>query len=299
MVSSVSDRCVLWHCTKYAGIESDAKLALLMDDDITWFCAPCRDPAVQAAQTDKSIEDRCKYYMARGMEKIDSVKSELNKDIEATNTRVRKMSEDVTIIKDEMAKIDDIREDIDNLKKDASDTESVNNLKTQIEEMGLQIEKNKEELSREIADRERRKISVVVVPESRSDDVDNRNQHDREAFRRICDELGLDNIDVTDGWMMQPPNQNNDRRGDEHRPRPMKIRLRNEEMKGQLLHNARRIANSADEEYRNTFIKRDMTFLERKEDFRNRETRARREDGGRGHHQGQGQRGRPGPANRT
>ena len=49
--------------------------------------------------------------------------------------------------------------------------------------MGLQIEKNKEELLREIADRERRKLSAVVfnVPESRSDDVDNRNQHDREA----------------------------------------------------------------------------------------------------------------------
>ena len=60
--------------------------------------------------------------MARAMEEIDSVKLELNKDIEATNTRVRKLSEDVTIIKDEMAKIDDIREDIDNLKKDAGDT---------------------------------------------------------------------------------------------------------------------------------------------------------------------------------
>ena len=43
------DRCVLWHCTKCAGIESDAKLALLMDKDITWFYAPCRGPAVQAA----------------------------------------------------------------------------------------------------------------------------------------------------------------------------------------------------------------------------------------------------------
>ena len=41
---------------------------------MTWFCSPCRGLAVQAAQTDRLIEDRCKHYMAKAMEEIHCVK---------------------------------------------------------------------------------------------------------------------------------------------------------------------------------------------------------------------------------
>ena len=60
---------------------SEVKYAILKEDDMTWFCTPCRGLAVQAAQTDKLIEDRCRHYMAKAMEEIHCVKTELKEDI--------------------------------------------------------------------------------------------------------------------------------------------------------------------------------------------------------------------------
>ena len=49
------ERCILWMGMSCAGILSEAKFAILKEDDMTWFCTPCRGLAVQAAQTDKLI----------------------------------------------------------------------------------------------------------------------------------------------------------------------------------------------------------------------------------------------------
>ena len=67
----------MWMCKSCAEIMSKVKYAILKEDDMTWFCTPCRGLAVQAAQTDKLIEDRYRYYMAKAMEEIHCVKPEL------------------------------------------------------------------------------------------------------------------------------------------------------------------------------------------------------------------------------
>ena len=54
------ERCVKWICLVYANV-SEAKFNHLKDDDLNWFCTTCRGPVVQAAQTDKLIEDRCEH----------------------------------------------------------------------------------------------------------------------------------------------------------------------------------------------------------------------------------------------
>ena len=63
------ERCVQWLCMACA-------VGFLQEDDITWFCTACRGLAVQAAQTDKLIEDRCKHYLAE----IQSVKQEQHRN---------------------------------------------------------------------------------------------------------------------------------------------------------------------------------------------------------------------------
>ena len=55
------------------GNVTEAKYAFLKDEDLNWFCALCRGPAVQAAQTDKLIEDRRKRYMVKAMEEIKTI----------------------------------------------------------------------------------------------------------------------------------------------------------------------------------------------------------------------------------
>ncbi|KAI0210881.1 hypothetical protein LSAT2_004349, partial [Lamellibrachia satsuma] len=110
------ERCAKWICHVCANI-SEAKFNLLKDDDINWFCITCRSPVIQAAQTDKLIEDRCKHYMSKAMEEIKKVKSVLKGNIKSVNTRV-KLTEDVTDLKrlkDDISTIKDLREDLASL----------------------------------------------------------------------------------------------------------------------------------------------------------------------------------------
>ena len=93
------ERCILWMCMSCAGILSEAKFAILKEDDMTWFCTPCRGLAVQAAQTDKLIEDRCRHYMTIAMDEIHRVKNELKKDIRAVSTSVTQIVEDIDTLK--------------------------------------------------------------------------------------------------------------------------------------------------------------------------------------------------------
>ena len=59
------------------------------------------------------------------------------------------------------------------------------------------------------------------------------------------------------------------------KPRPLRIRLRTEDMKIQILQNAKHLATS--ETNRNVHLKRDMTFLERTHAARTREARKTKE----------------------
>ena len=48
--------------------------------------------------------------------------------------------------------------------------------------------------------REIRRVNIVAfnVPEGKSEDIENRWQHDRESFKQIklCDDLRIDNVEV-------------------------------------------------------------------------------------------------------
>ena len=64
--------------------------------------------------------------------------------------------------------------------------------------MDSELERNKEETSREITQREIRKTNIIAfnVPESKLDDPDNRKQHDRESLLQPCRELIMDDVEV-------------------------------------------------------------------------------------------------------
>ena len=219
-----------------AGIMSDVKYAILKEDDLTWFCIPCRGLAVQAAQTDKLIEDRCRHYMAKATEEIHCVKTELNEDIRAVTTDVTKLVEDVGIIKNEITKICSLREDMEEIKKSAAVSnrdQEVDQLKDKISQMSIDLEKGKEDASREMKQREIRRHNIIAfkVPEGNSKDIDNRKQHDREYFKHVCDDLKLDGIEVTGITRLKSQNAKPD---EIEKPRPLRIRLRTEDMKIQI-----------------------------------------------------------------
>ena len=85
--------------------------------------------------------------------------------------------------------------------------------------------------------------------------IENRKQHDREYFKHICDDLKLEGIEVTGTTRHQSQNA---KPGELEKPRPLRIRLGTEDMKIQILQNAKHLATS--ETNRNVHLKRDMTF---------------------------------------
>ena len=141
---------------------SEAKINLLKYDDLNWFCTTCRGPAVQKAQTDKLIEDRCEHYMMKAFEGISKVNSELKGDIKSVNTKVSKLAEEVTDLKrlkDDITEAQDKQDELTSMKscrdsgKLGSNTSEVEALKRQRLKMEADLERNKENISKEITQR--------------------------------------------------------------------------------------------------------------------------------------------------
>ena len=91
--------------------------------------------------------------------------------------------------------------------------------------------------------REIRRVNIVAfnVPEGNSEDIENRRQHDRESFKQICDDLRIDNIEVISVTRLQ--NRNALPEGEIH-PKPLRIRLKTEEIRSNVISRARMLANS-------------------------------------------------------
>ena len=176
---------------------SEAKFNLLKDDDLNWVCTTCQGPAEQAAQTDKLIEDQCEPYMMKAFEEISKVKSELKGDIKSVNTKVSKLAEEVTDLKrlkDDIAEVKDMRDELTSLKnsldsgKSCSNTSEVQDLKKQLLKMKADLERNKEDTTKEITQRNIRRNNIIAlnIPESKSEDPEKKTTHDQESFLQLC-----------------------------------------------------------------------------------------------------------------
>ena len=68
--------------------------------------------------------------------------------------------------------------------------------------------KDEEDATREMTQREIRRVNIVAfnVPEGNSEDIENRRQHNRESFKQICDDLKIDNIEVISVTRLQNRN---------------------------------------------------------------------------------------------
>ena len=100
---------------------------------------------------------------------------------------------------------------------------------------------------------------VYGVPESQSKDRDNRKTHDKVHFQTICQE-GLDmDVDVSDTVRLGEKK--------EGRNRPLCVKLSDEAEMRRVLRQAKNLARAEDELLKEIFIRKDMTPMERKEDY--------------------------------
>ena len=207
--------------------------------------------------------------MAIALAEIKSVKQELKDNIGTVDTRVSKLSNEVNVLKNEIV---NIREE-----QGTGSKNEVEKLKEQITKMHADRVKDKEEATREMTQREIRRVNIVAfnVPEGNSEYIDNRRQHDRESLKQICDDLRIDNIEV----MSVTRQQNRDAlpEGEIH-PKPLRIRLKTEEMRSDVMRKAKMLAKSESATHRRIYLKRDMTPLQRAEVAKSRKNRLRREE---------------------
>ena len=97
--------------------------------------------------------------------------------------------------------------------------------------MDSELERNKEETSREITQRDIRKTNIIAfnVPESKLDDPDNRKQHDRESFLQPCRELIMDDVEVVAVTRLQTSTYSEST--DKEKLKPLRIKVKIEQMR--------------------------------------------------------------------
>ena len=97
------------------------------------------------------------------------------------------------------------------------------------------------------------------MPESDSDNRENRKIHDQAILQSICQE-GLEiEVDVVDTIRLGEKKIGVDR--------PLRVRLPEETDARRILRQAKNLARSEEEVLRKTFFRKDMTKTERREDY--------------------------------
>lgn len=114
---------------------------------------------------------------------------------------------------------------------------------------------------RELQERQERSKNLVIygIPESTSDNRENRKTHDQAMFQSICQE-GLEiEVDVVDTIRLGEKKAG--------MARPLRVKLPEENDARRILRQAKNLARSEEEVLRKTFVRKDMTPTERREDY--------------------------------
>ena len=121
----------------------------------------------------------------------------------------------------------------------------------------------KNEMATEMKDREERGSNVVVygIEESKEQEAEDRKADDGRRVRRMAEVIGVEvrgEIEVK-----FRAGRRREEEGEESRPRPMVVRVADDETRQMLLRNARKLAR--EEEWRKVFVSPDLTWQQREE----------------------------------
>ena len=132
-------------------------------------------------------------------------------------------------------------------------------------ELSKGMEKAKEEVKNdvksEMREMEDRSVNVVLygVEESKEGDTEKRKEHDEKKVREMAEVVGVE----LKGEVQVKFRAGKKNEGEEARPRPMIVKIPDEETREGLFKNARKMSQAP--EWRRVFIQRDMTWAQREE----------------------------------
>ena len=160
--------------------------------------------------------------------------------------------------------------------KSCSNTSEVQDLKKQLLEMGA--ERNKEDTSTEITQMNIRRNNLISfnILESKSEDPNSKKTLDQESFLQLCrEELKLDDIEVVAVTRLHA--NSNSESTEKEKIKPLRIKLKTEQMRTLFPSKAKMLAKSENQTFKNIYLKRVATPLERAEMKRRKENRKRKE----------------------
>ena len=194
-----------------------------------FLCVVCRKLVVKMNKSFKDMEKRLDA-MEQRLEKSELENKALKEKIEKTE-----------------AQTDQVRSKMGKMEKEI--------------ETGMETAKKevKEEVSTEMKEREERANNVVVygLKESGKEEAKDRTEDDNEKIKEMMEEIGVEARGKVEVKFRAG------RKVENGKPRPVIVRVEDEETREQLLQHARRLARKDD--WKNVFLSPDLTWKQREE----------------------------------
>ena len=192
------------------------------------------------------------------------------------NKSMRDLEKKMAEMEDEMKRADlEHKTLVAKVEKMESNSDQVKDKVTDMKkEMESGMEKAKKEMKDEMEserkEREERSENLVIygMEESNEEEAEERKEHDKKKMAELAEEVGVEVKGVVEVKYRAG------KKNEDGRPRPMIVKVEDEETRAKLLSNARRLAGK--EAWRRVFVSPDLTWQQR-EEAREEERKLRRE----------------------
>ena len=254
----------VWKCSACLGLDEEIYAMLVHSaSSLKWLCDKC-DSAIlnretkvpdkvmeileEILQRSKTIEERLSNIEATMEEKADKATvCDLERRMEALEHKINDE------IKTDLKKMNE------QMKNVVVDKDEGNH--NHLAKLDTNVSDNVELSVKEMQDRDRRKENLVIfnVPESSSEDREERKLYD------ISEVLDIFKDQKTDTPVSNPVRLGL-KPSDNKYPRPLRVTVPDEETKWRVVKEAKNLATTGKENHVRVFIKRDMTRFEREQD---------------------------------
>ncbi len=225
------ERCEGWECQSCSKMSDLEYQALSQSGSrMHWFCQSCNEEAISAVKTSQLIETKCRQYVREMKEELlEHIEEKIDKELDSTRLELQQVKEEICGVKHQIANQDMQAARI--IEEKMADTAQMN--------------------VSEIQERNARRNNLVIfnIPESNKVEPDDVKREDSKQVEDI-----LQRIDAPCDFNVL---MRVGKKGDA--PRPVKIRIKEEADRTNILKSAKKLKGSV------IFINKDMTPLERAE----------------------------------
>jgi len=247
-----------WKCIDCLNITSDLYDILMADDgpELKWLCENCDHSVVLQNSNNRNLDklEELIDSMSKLMSKLCSIESRLNGKADV---------DDVNSLKDRLLAVEERVQHMDNEIEECKKGRRIDDMKVMDCVEKVMSERVQDTKSEE-AEVEKRKTNVIVhgLPESDAMEVDERESDDAGQISMLMYELKCSDTEVLQAVRLGSRVREGDD-GIPRKPRPVKLVLKTEEQKHDILRNSKNLRWREEGGWKNVFIHADLTLKQR------------------------------------